>query len=112
MSYYDGVSDIIKIYIDTGNYKNLKYTKTNLSKIIKWTSSKYNEYKKEEVILDMSSKINLCSVILWRYRCGSYVEGNHNRGKSYILYIKDFDNIFVICIYAPNNIEVYKLEVD
>lgn len=80
MSYYDGVSDLIKKYIDTGLYEKIKCNRTNLNKIIKWTSSKYNEYMKEDVIVDIMSRINWCRNILWRYRCGSYAEGNHNRG--------------------------------
>ncbi len=112
MAYYDGISDIIKNYIDIGSYENLKYSRTNLNKIIKWTSSKYNEFTKDEVIQDLVARINLYASVIWRYRCGSYAEGNHNRGKSYVLYIKDYDNIFIICIYEPKNIKVYKLEVD
>lgn len=109
MSYYDGVSDLIKKYIDTGLYESIRYNKTNLNKIIKWTSSKYNEYTKDEVIVDISARINLNANIIWRYRCGSYAEGNHNRGKSYILYNRNGEN-YIICIYDADNIKVYKLE--
>lgn len=113
MSYYDGVSDLIKKYIDTGLYEKIKCNRTNLNKIIKWTSSKYNEYMKEDVIVDIMSRINWCRNILWRYRCGSYAEGNHNRGKSYILYSKpEINEDYLICIYSEKDIKVYKLEVD
>lgn len=113
MSYYDGVSDLIKKYIDTGLFEKIRYNRTNLNKIIKWTSSKYNEYTKEDVILDIISRISWCRNTLWRYRCGSYAEGNHNRGKSYILYSKpEINEDYLICIYSEKDIKVYRLESD
>ena len=113
MSHYDSVSDLIKKYIDTKLFEKIRCNKTNLNKIIKWTPSKYNEYTKEDVILDIISRINWCRNTLWRYRCGSYAEGNHNRGKSYILYSKpEINEDYLICIYSEKDIKVYKLEVD
>lgn len=92
--------------------KNIKCSASSLNNVIKWTSSKYNNYKKPEVIKDILNKVKINDNIFWKYECGSYAEGNHNRGKSYVLYIKDYDNIFIICIYELKNIKVYKLKVD
>lgn len=113
MLYYEGVYDLIHNYIDKGIYEKIRCNKTNLNKIIKWTSSKYNEYTKDEVITDIQHRMNMNDNIIWRYRCGSYAEGNHNRGKSYILYCKvETDEFYIMCVYNENNIKVYRLEVD
>lgn len=93
--------------------KNIKCSASSLNNVIKWTSSKYNNYKKPEVIKDILNKVKINDNIFWKYECGSYAEGNHNRGKSYILYSKpEINEDYLICIYSEKDIKVYKLEVD
>lgn len=51
----------------------LKLTQTNLNKILKWTSSKFNEYKKQDVVnycLDLEHDIFTTK----EFTCGSYIE--------------------------------------
>ena len=65
--------------------KNIKCSASSLNNVIKWTSSKYNNYKKPEVIKDILNKVKINDNIFWKYECGSYAEGNHNRGNAYYL---------------------------
>lgn len=58
----------------------MKATKTNLNKIIKWTSSKFNEYCKSEII-DIALRLKPSQTFICR--CGSYAEGAYNGGNIY-----------------------------
>lgn len=58
----------------------MKLNKTTLNKLIKWTSSKFNEYTKDEVI-DRVFRLNH-NEEFW-CRCGSYGEGAYNGGVIY-----------------------------
>lgn len=58
----------------------MKLNKTNLNKIIKWTSSKYNVWNKAEVV---DRLLNLCDNEIWEFDCGSFAEGAYNGGYSY-----------------------------
>lgn len=100
----------VKVEINT-----IKPTFNNISKIIKWTSSKYNERTKKDVVLDILSKYNQKFYGIYEFRCGSYSEGNHNRGKQYVYYSEQIDDklvAYIICNYFVEDIKVYKLEDD
>jgi hypothetical protein len=58
----------------------MKLNKTNLNKLIKWTSSKFNEYTKDEVI---DRVFRLKPMEEFWCRCGSYSEGAYNGGVIY-----------------------------
>ena len=56
---------------------------TNLNKVIKWTSSKFNELKKKEVI-EIILAMQVGEVKF--FNCGSYTENAWNGGLSYKVY--------------------------
>lgn len=58
----------------------MKLNKTNLNKLIKWTSSKFNVYTKDEVI---DKVFRLKPMEEFWCRCGSYRENSWNGGIEY-----------------------------
>lgn len=106
--------EILELINQNKNIEELKCNRNNLNKVIKWSSSKYNEYTKSEIIdnilyhieLSDDSVINYCSII--NYSCGSYAEGNHNRGKHYTL-VLTLDVNYLSCDYG-DSIKIYKLK--
>lgn len=57
--------------------------KSQLNKAIKWTSSKFNEYRKAEVI----DKILKMKPNTWlHFECGSYGENSWNDGYHYTIH--------------------------
>ena len=77
----------------------MKLNKTNLNKLIKWTSSKFNEYTKNEVI---DIVLNLNPFEEFQCRCGSYSEGAYNGGIIYY-FKRTLDKLIVV---INDNIEV------
>lgn len=71
----------------------VKPTKKDLKKILKWTSSKFNEYKKNEVIEQILKNLDKdnCYEI---FNVGSYTEKN-GRGTNYI-FIKEGNEAYII----------------
>ena len=61
----------------------MKLNKTNLNKLIKWTSSKFNEYTKDEII---DKVLRLKPFEEFECRCGSYGQGAWNGGVNYKFY--------------------------
>lgn len=59
----------------------MKLNRTNLNKIIKWTSSKFNEYTKKEVV---DKVLKLRPTQRFECNCGSYAEGGYNGGIHYV----------------------------
>ena len=60
--------------------------KNNLSKIIKWSTSKYNEYSKREVVNEIAELFKRRDEIehtMRLYTTGSYSEKGHQNGKRY-----------------------------
>lgn len=57
-----------------------KFKKSELNKVIKWTSSKFNIYRKEELI---NRLLNMEDGEEFEFSCGNYSEGNNNGGYSY-----------------------------
>lgn len=105
------LADCIKVIdniIDEHKYKYINCNRTNLNKIIKWTSSKYNEMTKDEAITDILYRTNMNDNLVWRYNCGSFAEGNHNRGYEYILVCRQGE-YFILCVYSNDNKILYKL---
>ena len=82
----------------------LKLTQTNLNKILKWTSSKFNEYKKQDVVnycLDLEHDIFTTK----EFNCGSYSEKSCCGGYHYEI----AKGIGTITIIDKNQNKIYKL---
>jgi hypothetical protein len=71
-------------------------TKTNLRRIIQWSSSRYNEYKKTEVIEEIIDKINKGKDTKKRYGTGSFAKSGHLAGHGYTLQIKNGRNYLIL----------------
>lgn len=73
----------------------MKTTKSALSQLIQWSSSRYNEQKKGDVIADIIFRVEKGEDCKVEYRSGCYSERAHQRGNvlwtggSYSLEIKD-----------------------
>lgn len=74
----------------------MECSKSELNKLIHWSSSRYNEMKKSEVINDIIFRIEKGEDCTVEYRSGCYSESAHNNkfncrwtGGSYTLEIKD-----------------------
>ena len=68
--------------------QNIKANKTNLNKIIKWSSSRFNEYKKSEVIDRILQAIKKGEDYEQRFGTGAFTERNC-WGCAYILKIQN-----------------------
>ena len=66
----------------------IKANKTNLNKIIKWGSSRFNEYKKNEVISIILNALKKGEDCERHFGTGSFTERN-NYGWGYNFTIKD-----------------------
>lgn len=81
----------------------MKLNKTNLNKIIKWTSSKFNEFTKAEVI----DEILRMQVGEERaFSCGSYGEGAWNGGYHYLIR-KDCTKLIIINLDTEHLVVLY-----
>lgn len=83
---------------------NLKLMQANLNKILKWTSSKFNEYKKQDVVnycLDLEHNIFKTK----EFNCGSYSEKSYCGGYNYEI----AKGIGTITIIDKNQNKIYKL---
>lgn len=94
--------------LDNDSYCSINCNKTSLDRIIKWSTSKYNGYKKPEVIKDIMKRVKINDNIFWEYRCGSYGEGNHNRGISYYLMCR-VDGDYLVCAF-DTQYKIYKFK--
>lgn len=84
----------------------LKLNKINLNKIIKWTSSKFNEYKKADIIsycLDLNHNLFTSK----EFTCGSYSEKSYCGGYHYEI----TKGIGTITIVDKNQNKIYKLHI-
>ena len=69
--------------------ENINANKTNLNKIIRWSTSRFCEWRKHEVIEDILDKIKIGRDVRYEYRTGSYAESSHLSGWGYLLEIKN-----------------------
>lgn len=69
--------------------EKLPANKTNLNKVIKWSNSRFNELKKDEVIEDILERIKAGKNGEWHYGTGAFSESSHLGQWSYDLIIKD-----------------------
>jgi hypothetical protein len=76
--------------------EKINLTKGNLKKIVQWSSSRYNEYKKAEVINIILNLIKKGEDFKGRFGTGSYAEGGHLRGHGYTLEIKNGRNYLTL----------------
>ena len=80
----------------------MKLTRQNLNKYVKWTSSKFNSYKKNEVI---DKVLKLRPNETFEISCGSYAEGAYNGGYKY--YFHRVTNKLVVM--RNNNMEIFSI---
>ncbi|MGN0961308.1 MAG: hypothetical protein ACI4PF_03825 [Christensenellales bacterium] len=80
--------------------------KTNLNKIIKWTSSKFNIYKKSEIINKLLKMANGETI---EFSCGSYSESGYNGGYHYKAEMSKTYYASSLTLINKNTREEYKL---
>lgn len=68
--------------------KAIKANKKGIGSAIKWSSSKYNELKKSDVIMDILSRYKEGKDCRAEYSTGSYSPRGHLGGWSYVFEIK------------------------
>lgn len=79
--------DVIKISVRKRKLK--KANKTNINKIVKWSTSRHNEYRKSDVVDDMMYKIKKGKNTRTEYRTGAYSSSGHGSGYGYTLVIRN-----------------------
>ena len=100
--------------------KNIKaFTKTELNKLIKWSSSRYNDYKKVDVINDILKIIDSGQDAKKEYTTGSFCEKGTNKmtsgsnwGISYILKTENVGCICYVDLTLPSGEVVSKLHIN
>lgn len=76
--------------------------KSNLSNLINWSSSRYNEKKKSDVLNEMLFAIEVGKDVELTYGTGSYSERGHLGGWDYVLKIEDG----VITLTERRNVDI------
>lgn len=83
-----------------------KVSKTNLNKLIKWSSSKYCEYKKNDII---NKVLNLKEGEEFSCSTGSYSEKGHQYGWSYV-FIRERNSLGIDILIIKNGGGIALLE--
>lgn len=81
-------------------------TRSNLNKIITWSTSRYNEFRKMDAIDRMLEQIDTRDKVSELYSAGSYTEAGGGSGIDYKFEIKD-GRIFL----SSGTIEMFDLNV-
>ena len=85
-------ADIINTLLNNGSEtKQVKPTKTFLNKLIQWSSSRYNEYWKADVVDYVKESIeqsNIHTDLYCEYTSGCYSDGSHGHGKNKVAFFK------------------------
>lgn len=92
--------------IQNSEIEQVKFNKTTLNKLIKWSSSKYNEMSKQSVISEILSFKDSYDENLNYYSTGCFSESSNGTGIDYIFYKKD-DHSYLIVVTTIN--KVYEL---
>lgn len=93
--------------------ETIKINKTNLRKIIRWTASRFNDWRKEDVVEMVMANINNGANGFTEYSCGAYSDNtksrkNKNYGFTQYLAILD-GQIRWLDGYNRDNQKVYEL---
>lgn len=97
----------------------IKANKTTLNNLIGWSSSRYNEMKKKQVIEDIIFRVEKGEDCMVEYRSGVYSEGAHQgkfkcmwTGGSYTLEIKNGSATLKNSVsdWIPENFKIVKFE--
>ena len=67
--------------------EKINANKTNVNKILTWSTSKWNEWKKSEAIEDILKHVKESKHGTWIYGTGSYSEKGHLGGWKYFLVV-------------------------
>lgn len=86
---------------------NIKATKSDLNKIINWSSSKFNELKKSEVVERIIFLIEKGEDTEVRFVTGSYTEHGSLGGWDYVLKVKDG---IVSLTEIKTTLQIYNIE--
>lgn len=68
---------------------SLRPSKTALQKTIDWSSSKFNEHKKHEVIQEIQARLATGELGVWKFSTGSYSQRGHLGGWDWTLHISE-----------------------
>ena len=95
------------------------FTKTELNKLIKWSNSRYNDYKKADVVNDIIKIIESRQDIEKEYITGSFCERGTNKmtsGKNYgLIYKLKTINTGCICyvdLILPSGEVISRLQIN
>jgi hypothetical protein len=111
---------VYKKEVEMKQLKNIKaFTKTELNKLIKWSSSRYNNYKKADVVNDILRVVDSGQDTEKEYTTGSYCEKGTNgmrSGSNYgMTYKLKTENVGCICyvdLTLPSGEVVSKLHMN
>lgn len=100
--------------------KDIKaFTKTELNKLIKWSSSRYNDYKKVDVINDILKIIDSGQDAEKEYTTGSYCEkgtlgmrSGSNYGMTYKLITENVGCICYVDLILPSGEVISRLHMN
>lgn len=80
----------------------LSPTKASLSRIMRWSSSRYNEYRKYEVVQFFLNHLKANDPGVWTFTSGSYAPGGHLGGWCWSLHISEGGRFLVLNEDGPD----------
>lgn len=84
IKHYETEEDKINKYMNM-EYIKVKNTKTFLNKTLIWSSSRYNGYKKKDIVDFIYNISKKEGTFIDEYKIGGFVDNHRNRGCSYII---------------------------
>lgn len=94
------------------------FTRTELNKLIKWSNSRYNDYKKADVVNDIIRIIESKQDVEKVYETGSFCEKGINKmtsgsnyGMTYKIKTKNVDSVCWIDLTLPNGEVIKRMQI-